>query len=160
MDRSIKQPNQSSNPTGAPAGNSEKVYLGQVSSSWWEDAEYLSMRKAIALCPECALNVSTPVHSSMHAGSVCVCGWFNVPYSRKHCLREAGAPSSNLGTPTIKSMTYVRCCLEKCGCGPLLTPPKSKLFISLNLKFLRLTGSPFWWRNIGEYAIIWLPVGH
>ena len=26
----------------------------------------------MALCPECALNVSTPVHSShIHAGSVC-----------------------------------------------------------------------------------------
>ena len=30
-DRSIKKPDQSSNPTGAPAENSEKDYLGQVS---------------------------------------------------------------------------------------------------------------------------------
>ena len=32
MDRSIKKPDQSSNPTGAPAEISEKDYLGQVSS--------------------------------------------------------------------------------------------------------------------------------
>ena len=69
----------SSNPTGAPAGISKMNYLGQVSSIRWEDSEYLSMRKELALCPECALNMSTPVHSShIHAGSVCVCGWFNV----------------------------------------------------------------------------------
>jgi len=32
MDRSIKKPDQSSNPTGAPAEIPEKDYLGQVSS--------------------------------------------------------------------------------------------------------------------------------
>jgi len=34
VDRSIKQPNQSSNPTGAPAEISKKDYLGQVSYIW------------------------------------------------------------------------------------------------------------------------------
>ena len=31
-----------------------------------------------------------------------------------------------------------------CECRASLTPPKSKLFISFNLNFLRLSGSPFW----------------
>ena len=30
MDRSIRKPDQSSNPTGAPAGISEKNYLGEL----------------------------------------------------------------------------------------------------------------------------------
>ena len=102
MDRSIKKPDRSSNPTGAPAEIPEKDYLGQVSSIRWDDSEYLSMRVVMALCPECALNVSTPVHSSyMHARSVCVCGWFNVIHRRKHCLHTAGVAGSNPAAPTI-----------------------------------------------------------
>ena len=61
MDRSIKMPDQSSNPPGAPAEFPEKDYLGQVSSIRWDDSEYLSMRVVMALCPECALNMSIPV---------------------------------------------------------------------------------------------------
>jgi len=104
MDRSIEKGNQSSNPAGVPAGISKMNYLGQVSCICWEDSEFLSVRKVMALCPECALNVSTPVHSShIHAGSVCVCGWFNVIHRRKHCLHPAGVAGSNPPTPPFST---------------------------------------------------------
>ena len=38
--------------------------------------------------------------------AVCVCGWFNVSYSRKHCIREAGAGGSNPLTPTIYRCSF------------------------------------------------------
>ena len=84
-----------------------RIILASFSCIWWEDRKFLSVRKVMALCPECALNVSTPVHSShIHAGSVCVCGWFNVIPRREHCLREAGAGGWNPLTPTINWLVY------------------------------------------------------
>ena len=44
------------------------------------------------------------VHSShIHAGSVCVCGWFNVIHRRKHCIHPAGVAGSNPPTPPFST---------------------------------------------------------
>ena len=79
-----------------------RIILASFSCIWWEHSEFLAMKKVMALWPECDRNVSTPVQlSHLHAGSVCVCGWFNVIPRRKHCLHTAGVAGSNPAAPTI-----------------------------------------------------------